>query len=335
MKISASFNSSNQSLGAVIERLEKFHVDYLHIDAFDTGCFDTIKEIRTHTNIPIDLHIISEKPASFFEGILENEIEIVSFQYEPLTDKINFPDEMKDSKIGLAIGMDTPAEVFDEYSKDCSTILLFSADEPGKSGGGFDPDIFPKIHALREKYPNKFIHVDGGITDDVSFALKNAGVNVIVVGSYLFSESHVGQSLFNLHSSKDQTLQIEDIMKRKNQLDLLNENNLSVKNVLEKMDQSNLGIVLITDQDSKLKGIISSGDIRRTFLSNVDDLNQVDISEAINENPLTIDHNATISEMLEKIRKTSTPILYVPVIDESDHTLIGMVSFHNLVKGEL
>ncbi len=65
MKISASiFSDSEKNILTTIDNLNSYHVDVIHVDCKNRfSIFDDIKTIRENSTLPIDLHIITEKPA--------------------------------------------------------------------------------------------------------------------------------------------------------------------------------------------------------------------------------------------------------------------------------
>src|SRR5687768_15291975 len=104
MKISASlYSGKNKPLAELVKELDGHIIDYFHIDwNDDLGVFPDIKEIRKLSKTSIDLHIISSGPEKYFAGIIDNKVELVTFQYENLKNGIKVPAEVK-AKLGLAI----------------------------------------------------------------------------------------------------------------------------------------------------------------------------------------------------------------------------------------
>ena len=185
MKISASlYSGKNKSLAELVKELDGHNVDYFHIDCNDDlNVFADIKEIRKLSKTPIDLHIISSEPQKYFPHLVENNVELVTFQFENIKGDLSVPKEVK-SKLGLAITSETDISVFEKY-KNNFDFILFMTTVPGQSGGKFNKDNFSKIREFKQKYPDKKIHVDGGVNADVSFVLRNMGVYSVVSGSYL------------------------------------------------------------------------------------------------------------------------------------------------------
>ena len=186
MKISASiYSDKKRFLKEVIHDLMAHQVDLLHVDCNDDlSVFADIAQIRSWCTIPIDLHIITENPSKYYDLLRRNPVEYLTFQYENLKEALRIPNDILGKK-GLALITPTPISAFDGYSN--FDFILIMATIPGQSGGAFDKINFSKIRQFRTKYPNKSIHVDGGVNGEVSFILRNMGVSSSVSGSYLFS----------------------------------------------------------------------------------------------------------------------------------------------------
>jgi len=312
--------------------LDEHHIDYFHIDSNDDlNVFEDIKTIRSISKIPIDLHIISSTPEKFFPFIQEYQIEYVTFQYENLTEPLEIPKEIK-SHTGLSIISETPFEVFEQYANRFS-FILFMATTPGISGGSFNKENFRKIRQFQKHFPNKKIHVDGGVNNELSFILKNMGVSTIVVGSYLFTTNYLGVSLLNLKSDHVEShFLVKDIMLTSD-LPLLSKYSNGFKEVLLSIEKHNMGFTIITDENNKMEGIITNADIRRCLIKKYNDFEHIGIEDAINRNPVFINENKTVTDLLKLVRSLSFPLLYMPVTDDY-RRVVGAITFNNLVKGE-
>ena len=236
-------------------------------------------------------------------------------------------------KKGIAVISPTPVSIFEEY-RDFDFILIM-ATVPGQSGGHFDTVNFSKIREFRNKYPGKSIHVDGGVNAEVSFILRNMGVTSAVSGSYLFNASSIGNALMNLtQRDVESHFSVGDFIVPFIEAPSVRLADLTTKNVLESIEEGNLGFTLIVDESNKLNGLISNADVRKTILRHLDDLNSLNPIEFINRNPTTIKESATVLEMLQLIKSSKFPIMYLPVINEHGNAT-GIVTFVNLIKGEL
>ncbi|HRO76059.1 MAG TPA: hypothetical protein PLP27_07945, partial [Crocinitomicaceae bacterium] len=107
-------------------------------------------------DVPIDLHIITEKPSKYYQLLAENPVEYITFQYENLKEPLEIPETVTGKK-GLAVITPTAVDVFDAYSD--FDFILIMATIPGQSGGVFDRENYRKIRTFKRKYPAKSIHV--------------------------------------------------------------------------------------------------------------------------------------------------------------------------------
>ena len=95
-----------------------------------------------------------------------------------------------------------------------------------------------------------------------------------------------------------------------------------------------MGFAIINDENDKFAGIIGNADLRNGLLKHVNNLNSLNMQELINTNPLVINENINVHEMLQFIKKQTKPVIYLPVVNNNKKT-VGIVSFLNLIKGEL
>jgi pentose-5-phosphate-3-epimerase len=333
MKISASiYSDKKRSLVEVIEDLVEHQVDLLHVDCNDDpAVFDDIKIIRSLCDIAVDLHIITKDPVPYYALLEETPVEYVTFQYEDLETKLEIPDTIAGKK-GIAVTTPTSVQIFEEF-KDYDFILIM-ATIPGQSGGKFDTINFGKIREFRNSFPGKSIHVDGGVNAEVSFILRNMGVTSSVSGSYLFNAASIGNALMNLTKREvESQFSVEDFMIPLKESPVVELSDLNLKSVLHAIDTGKLGFTLVTGQ-GKLAGLISNADVRKGLMSHLDDLNAIDPNEFLNASPTTISNTSTVLQMLQLIKKSKFPIMYLPVVDSSGNAK-GIVTFVNLIKGEL
>ena len=334
MKISASIYSDNKRpLKEVIDDLIDHKVDLLHVDCNDDlTVFQDIAQIRTWTNTPIDLHIISETPEKYFDLLRQNPVEYVTFQYEQLKEGFAIPADISGKK-GLAVITPTSIEVFKHFPE--MDFILIMATIPGQSGGVFDALNFSKIRQFRNQFPGKAIHVDGGVNGEVSFILRNLGVRSSVSGSYLFKAPSIGHALMDLTSRElDSQYKIKDFMIPIEEAPSVALEQLSNEKILYSIENGNLGFCLVTDQEGKLYGLVSNADIRRGLLRNLSDFNGMTPINLVNKKPVTLDEEMTVVDMMKVIRNCPFQVTYLPVIDSMGRAK-GIVTFVNLIKGEL
>ncbi len=332
MKISASlYSNPDRRLRDMVQELDAAHIDYFHIDCRDQPhVFDDIAAIRTYSDTPVDVHIISKQPERYFDALIEQDVELVCFQQEQLQSTLVLPSELK-STVGLAITTNTPIEVFDDYADQCSFILLM-ATTPGVSGGQFDPRNYERIKAFQKRYPSKRIHVDGGVNNDISTELRQLGVYCSVSGSYLM-RSAIGDSLLQLRSNTAlHELPVSDFMLRPSELPVIKQEELTLESALKTISKGKMGACFIIDQAYKLKGLISNADIRKAMIQKIDNLSQLNVDQMINPKPITIQDDLTLRQAYDVIQKNTFPILFLPIV-ATDNTFVGCITVNQLLRG--
>ena len=335
MKISASvYSSKSQSLPEIVNDLDVHGADLFHIDCNDDlSVFDDIAVIKELSKTPVDLHIISAEPEKFFTQIEELNVDYVTFQYENLKGELTLPESIT-AKLGLAIMSNTDISVFEPYA-DKFDFILFMTTTPGQSGGVFDKTNFKKIRQFRQKFPNKKIHVDGGVNGEVSFILRNMGVYASVSGSYLMTSESMGAAMLNLKTHEvDSHFQVKDFMRTADELPLLKFKDRSVNTILQSIEDFDVGFTILIDENGKLDGIVTNADVRKGLLKHIDNLNDVTVEDITNTAPVKANENFSVMELLRFIKQQSFAISYLPVVDNTNK-VTGAVTFFNLIKGEL
>jgi len=334
MKISASIYSSHSAnLESLVRELDEHGINFFHIDCKDDPqVFDDIEKIRSISDTPIDLHLITAKPAQYMARVKDLGIEYLTLQYENLQEPY-YPEPDGQTQFGLALVSSTPIDVFSDY-QNTMKFVLFMTTVPGESGGIFNEGNFSRIRQFKKKYPSKKIHVDGGVNHEVSFILRNLGVNTAVTGSYLFNANYMGAALLNLKSNEVSShYRVKDFMITKDELPLQMIDRFDFKSALQYIEKYNYGFTLVIDKNGKLEGITSNADIRRGLLANLNELNAIKPFDILNTKPVIIEENRTIKELLNLVKRLRFPVLFLPVVDRKHH-LKGAVMFNNLIKGE-
>ena len=334
MKISASlYANPSRPLAELVHDLDQHRIDYFHIDCRDeVEVFADIDRIRDWSQTPIDLHLITAEPAQYQSLLQRHGVELVTFQYETLASLSALP-HPSGYQQGLAITSATPIEVFDQVADRCG-FVLFMTTVPGESGGQFRRENFQRIRQFMRRYPGVRVHVDGGVNDEVGFILRNMGVSLVVSGSYLVKSQAIGASLLSLrHEAVDSHYYVGDFMLGLDDTPLLVESEANLLAALRAIEAYRHGLVIITDAEGYLRGLITNADIRRGLLRHPYDFNAVGLAEVINRQPACARVDQTVSELLRHIKQTPFPVNYLPVLDAQDRVQ-GMVAFYNLVKGE-
>lgn len=90
-------------------------------------------------------------------------------------------------ELGVSLRLDTPVDEILPYLGEIVFVQLLAV-SPGPSGQKFGEEIFEKLEFLRDRAPELTIEVDGGITPAVARRLKEAGVEAVTSGAYLWNE---------------------------------------------------------------------------------------------------------------------------------------------------
>ena len=206
--ISPSILSSDfAKLGDEIKKLENSNADWIHVDVMD-GHFvpnltigaPVVKSIRKVTKLPLDVHLMIEKPEKYIKDFASAGSDYITFHYEATLDNtLNVIKMIKDFgiKAGISIKPKTPPEVLKKYISDLDLVLIMTV-EPGFGGQKFMSDCADKIGIIRKYSDNIIIEVDGGINRETAVYCKKLGVNALVAGNYVFSADNMKEAIASL-----------------------------------------------------------------------------------------------------------------------------------------
>ena len=203
IQISPSILSGDFSqLGNEIQKLEKAGADMIHVDVMD-GHFvpnltigpPVIKDLRKHSKIPFDVHLMISPVHKYIENFANAGADIITIHPEAtenLKESINLIKSFN-KKVGLSLNPNTPIKIIENFLKEIDLVLIMSV-YPGFGGQEFMPEILPKINELdqikKKENLNFDIEVDGGINFDNSKLAIEAGANILVSGTTIFKSNN-------------------------------------------------------------------------------------------------------------------------------------------------
>lgn len=181
-----------------IKEFEAAGVDMLHIDVMD-GIFvpnisfgnPLIKSIKKHTNIPLDVHLMIDRPHRYIDEFAKY-ADYLGFHYEAGSDNVETLKRIRElgCKSCITIKPATPPESIYDLLDLCDMVLVMSV-EPGFGGQKFLPSALEKLSKLRAECQRRNLdielEVDGGINNETAPLAVDAGATVLVAGSYVFS----------------------------------------------------------------------------------------------------------------------------------------------------
>lgn len=104
------------------------------------------------------------------------------------------------AKFAVALKIDTPISVLDDFAGKIDRVQLMSIDVLGYYGAKFDEAIYDRIAEVRARYPEMIISVDGGVTLINAPKLLAAGATNLVVGSALWNSGDVATAIKEFQS---------------------------------------------------------------------------------------------------------------------------------------
>ncbi|MGM0316570.1 MULTISPECIES: ribulose-phosphate 3-epimerase [unclassified Enterococcus] len=200
MKIAPSILSADfANLQADIERVEKGGADYIHVDVMDgqfvpniTFGSNVVQAIRPITKLPLDVHLMIINPENYIADFAKAGSDIITVHVES-TPHIHRAIQMikdLDVKAGVVINPGTPIEMIKHVLPLVDQVLVMTVN-PGFGGQSFITETVDKIAELAElRKVNDWtyqIEVDGGIVPETAKICREAGADVFVAGSYVYS----------------------------------------------------------------------------------------------------------------------------------------------------
>jgi len=204
--LSADFGKLNEEITAICDG----GCDLIHVDVMD-GHFVpnmtigpvVVNSVAAIATKPLDVHLMVENNSFFIDLFAPLKPEYISFHIESEKHPHRVIQKLRSLGIKPAIVLNphfNPDSI--EYLiEDLDMVLLMSVN-PGFGGQKFIPSVIEKAKQLKalinKRNPNCLIQVDGGVNDKNIHELKDAGVDVVVAGSYVYGADDYSKAIKSL-----------------------------------------------------------------------------------------------------------------------------------------
>lgn len=193
-----------------VEMINNSEADWLHLDIMDgmfvpniSFGFPVIEAVAKLCKKPLDVHYMIEKPERYIAKTASIGAMMMNVHYEACTHLHRTIQEIHDAgmKAGVTLNPSSPVSLLEDIIEDVDMVLLMSVN-PGFGGQKFIENTIRKVKSLRklikESNSKALIEVDGGVQGETAPRLVEAGVDVLVSGSYVFKSNDPYKTIHDL-----------------------------------------------------------------------------------------------------------------------------------------
>jgi ribulose-phosphate 3-epimerase len=209
--LSADFSRLGEEVGAV----ERAGADLIHVDVMDGHFVPNITigplvvaGLRKLTSLPLDVHLMIEKPERYIEAFAQAGSTWITFHAEVCPRLGQMIKKARQLKVrpGVVLNPSTPLKTLYPVVDAIDLVLLMSV-HPGFGGQSFIPSTLKKIERLRRiidqnHYPLE-IEVDGGIKAENIGEVSRAGGDIFVLGTGIFKTKDYAETMRRLRQETD------------------------------------------------------------------------------------------------------------------------------------
>jgi len=216
VKIAPSILSADFArLADALKQAEEGGADWIHVDCMD-GHFvpnltigaPVVKALRKETKLPLDVHLMIEKPDNLIEAFVQAGADYVTVHVEAAVHLHRTIERIRElgAKPGVSLNPGTPLSTLEEILPYVDLVLIMSVN-PGFGGQRFIPTSTAKVAALKRMIDARNlwgveIEVDGGIGPKTAPEIVDAGATALVAGAAVYnSEGSVRDNIAALRAS--------------------------------------------------------------------------------------------------------------------------------------
>lgn len=197
-----------------VEMINQSEADWLHLDIMDgvfvpniSFGFPILKGLKKICRKPMDVHLMIVEPHKFIREVAETGAYLMNVHYEACAHLHRTIAGIHEAgmKAGVTLNPHSPVSLLEDIVQDVEVVMLMSVN-PGYGGQKFIEHTVEKTRQLREmidrKGLNTLIEIDGGVNFETGKRLLDAGADVLVAGSFVFSAADPASVIKELKSLK-------------------------------------------------------------------------------------------------------------------------------------